>query len=89
MFYVGRHQNSRILMALFTVWIFLPFAVLLWSADFTKRSWLAPLITGFSLAIYGYTAFGPPTPKPAAMFLAVPAASLLLLALTFGLNRKS
>jgi len=85
---VGRHNNSRILIALFTIWVLAPFAALVF-ANVVSRSWpvltrvalygVTLVITLGSLAIYGVVAFGPPRPKPAFAFLVVPLVSWLLI----------
>lgn len=90
MFRVGRHQNSFLLLALFTGWVLAPFMALIW-AHFVARRWTAVarttlyalmlVITAGSLGLYGDVAFGPPRPQPAFRFLWVPLASWLLLAL--------
>ena len=90
MFFVGRHNRSLFLMVLFTVWVLAPFVALA-AADRMSTRWSASIratlhglmlmLTVVSLGIYGNVALGPPRPQPAAMFLMVPAASLLLIAI--------
>lgn len=76
---VGRHNPSRLLVAMFLVWVLAPFIAL----AFTK--WALPVLTVLialaSLAIYGRVALGPPTAQPAFAFLVVPLASWLVIAL--------
>jgi hypothetical protein len=77
-------------MALFTLWVLSPFAALC-LADRASKSWpvltratlysLMPVVTLGSLAIYADVALGPPRPKPASVFLVVPLASWLLIAI--------
>jgi hypothetical protein len=90
MFRVGRSNRSMLLMGLFTIWVLAPFAGLL-VADRLAQRWtpgaraaLSWLTLGLALgapALYGGIAFGPPRPKPAAGFLMVPLASLVILAI--------
>jgi len=90
MYYVGRRQSSWILMVLFTGWVLGPYAGLL-IADRASNRWssLARLAlysvmlasTIGSVAIYAFVALGPPRPKPAFYFLAVPVATWLLAAI--------
>ena len=87
--YAGRHNPSRILMALFVLWVLSPFAVLMWASVVSKR-WsaltratlycLALVLTLGSLAIYGDVALGSARGKLAFPFLIVPLASWLLIA---------
>ena len=88
--YVGRHNPSPLLIFLFLVWVLFPFAALFaaqtkstqWAAlTRTTLSALAVFIPIASIAIYAYTAFGPHMRTPAAPFLFVPFASLLIAAL--------
>lgn len=101
MFYVGRHNSSRVLLALFTIWVLAPFAALL-RAHMVAHRWpvraqavfcvVTLVIALLSLAIYGDVALGPPRPQPAAMFLIVPLVSLLLIAIVVwvaGFNGRS
>jgi hypothetical protein len=94
MLFAGRHNNSRVLLAIFTVWVLSPFVVLLW-AGLAAKSWslltrailysLMPVLTLGTLAIYGYVALGPPRPKTAPVFVVVPPASWLLIAIVVSL----
>jgi hypothetical protein len=97
MFHVGRHNNSRLLLALFAIWVLAPFAALIRAQVLSQRwpvrtqavSCIATLaIVLISLTIYGHVALGPPRPKPAAMFLIVPLVSLLLIAIVVPLARR-
>jgi hypothetical protein len=88
--YAGRHNASRLLIVLFTLWVLSPFMALAW-ANMVSKGW--PVVTRAalyglmlalplgSLAIYGDAALGPPRPKPAFVFLVVPMASALLIAI--------
>lgn len=86
-FIVGRHNESRILMGLFIVWVLAPF-VAFGLTDRLSRRWSVPTRVALygvmlfvalgSLIIYGMVALGPPRPKPAAVFLVVPLGSWLL-----------
>src|SRR2546421_1965012 len=90
MFHVGSRQRSLLLIALFTFWVASPFVGLL-SAAIVSTRWPSPtrvtlysamlVITIGSLAIYGRVAFGAPMAKPASMFLIVPLASWVVIAM--------
>jgi len=91
---VGRHNNSAALLVMFAGWILSPFVALAvanrrsdrWAAlTRTTLRWAMVVVPLASLAIYAYVAFGPPRPQPAAMFLIVPPASLLLIAAALGI----
>ena len=94
MLYVGRRNPSRILLALFVTWVLSPFIALV-LADLVSKRWpvrtrtalyvLALVLTLGSVAIYADVAFGPPRPKPAFLFLVVPLASWLLIAIVVGI----
>ena len=87
---VGHRNPSRILLVLFWIWVLSPFVALV-LADLVSKRWpvltraalysVMLVLTVGSLAIYGDVAFGPPRPKPASIFLLVPLASWLLIAL--------
>ncbi len=86
----GHRNRSVVLLVLFTGWVLMPFAALLW-AHLASRRWpargqsmltIAMFITIIgSLGIYAGVAFGRPIAKPAAPFLMVPLASMFLIAL--------
>lgn len=90
MFYVGRRQQSWILIVLFTGWVLGPFVGLL-AADRASSRWspagrlalycVMLVSTLGSVAIYAFVVLGPPRPKPAFYFLVVPVASWLLAAI--------
>jgi hypothetical protein len=94
MLHAGRHQSSLILMGLFTVWELSPFVALVCAHAASKR-WavltraalygLMLFLALGSLAIYGEVALGPPRPKPAFVFLVVPLASWMLIAVVLGI----
>ena len=86
----GRRNPSWPLMALFTIWVVSPFAILAWAhfaskprSIFRRRAlnWVTPVIALSSLAIYEDVAVGHPRVKAAPYFLMVPAASWLLIAI--------
>jgi hypothetical protein len=88
MLMVGRHQPSRLLLTLFTLWVLSPFASAALALLFFKRwtgrtgaglSGVLLILTPITLAIYGYAAFGPARSKPAALFLMVPLASWVVI----------
>jgi hypothetical protein len=85
---VGQGNNSKVLLALFTIWVLSPFVAAGWAHAVSNR-WAAVtqatlysvilVVALGSLIIYGGVAFGPPRAKPAAVFLMVPLVSWLLL----------
>jgi len=87
---VGHRNPSRILLTLFGIWVLSPFLALVWASLVSKR-WPALTRTTLyvmmlflalaSLASYADVAFGPPRVKPAFVFLVVPLASWLLIAI--------
>ena len=87
--YAGRHDDSRILVLLFALWVLSPFVALMFANVVSKR-WpvltratlysLMLVLTVGSLAIYGHVALGPPRAKPAFVFVVVPPVSWLLIA---------
>jgi len=88
----GHRNGTRMLflLVLFTGWVLSPFVVLAWAHAASKR-WSPPpraalhvvtlITTVASLLIYAAVAFGPPREKVAPLFVIVPPASLLLLAI--------
>ena len=89
MLFVGRHNSSRTLLVLFTLWVLSPFMALLLANAVSPR-WpvltratlygaMLALATG-SLIIYGYVALHPPKAQAAFVFVVVPPASWLVLA---------
>ena len=89
--HAGRHNNSRILLLLFTLWVLSPFVALVW-ADVVSKRWpvltratlysVMLVLTLGSLALYGDVALGSPRAKTAFVFVVVPPASWLLIAIT-------
>lgn len=90
MFWVGRHNQSVLLVAIFTVWVASPFAGLLWVHSNAKR-WevsrqrstyaLMLLLSLGSIAAYSAPIFLMHLAKPAAPFLVVPAISWAVVAI--------
>jgi hypothetical protein len=90
MLHAGRRNDSRILLLIFTVWVLSPFMVLL-AGMLASKHWppltratlysVALALTLVSLALYGYVALGPPRAKTAPIFVVVPPASWLLIAI--------
>jgi hypothetical protein len=90
MLHAGRHQNSKILLILFTIWVLSPFVALVLADGFSK-CWpvrarltlyrMMLVLTLASLAIYGYDAWRPLKAQRAFVFLVVPLASWLLIAI--------
>ena len=90
MLLVGHRNPSGLLIVLFALWVLSPFMPLVW-ASVVSRRWsvltratlyvVMLLITLGSLAIYGDVALGPPRAKTAFVFVVVPPASFLLIAI--------
>jgi hypothetical protein len=86
----GHRNASRILLVLFGIWVLSPFMALVLANVVSKR-WsvltratlysVMLVLTLGSLAAYGDVALGPPRAKPAFVFLVVPLASWLLIAI--------
>jgi hypothetical protein len=91
---VGHRNESRLLIAMFAVWVLSPFVAMI-VASVVSRRWasgtravlyaLTLVLTIASVAIYAAVALGPPRPKPAFFFLVVPFASWLVLAIALPL----
>jgi hypothetical protein len=90
MLHTGSRQRSLILIGLFTAWVLSPFVALVYAHVVSKHWSVVSRVTLFilmliltlgSLVIYGDVALGPPRPKPASVFLVVPLASWLLIAI--------
>ena len=94
----GEATVPTLLLVLFTGWVLSPFLALL-AADRVSSRWAGPsrttwrwlmlLIPLASLALYGYVALRPPSPKPASTFLLVPLGSWLVLVITLAVVRSS
>ena len=94
---VGRRNDSRILLVLFGIWVLSPFVALV-LANFVSKRWqvltratlysLMLALTLGSLVLYADVAFGPPRAKPAFVFLVVPLASWLLIAVAAFLSAR-
>jgi len=90
MLWIGHRNDSRLLLALFAIWVLSPFVALVWADVVLKRrpvfiratlySVILVLTLG-SLTIYGDVALGPPRAKTAFVFVVVPPASWLLIAI--------
>jgi len=90
---VGHRNSSVVLLLMFAFWVLAPFIALLladlvWKRGNAALYSLMPVLAVGSLAIYGSVAFGPPRAKPAAVFLMVPVASWLLIAIVGMLSRR-
>jgi len=97
----GRRNPSLLLVGMFVAWVALPFVALAISI-LRSKAWTFPTrvmlwgltltIAVSSLAVYASVVLGPPRPRPAGLFLAVPALSWLLagtlLPLTAWLSRR-
>jgi hypothetical protein len=90
MLYTGRHNTSWLLLAIFTLWVISPYVVLALASVWSNRwsvltraalSTVSLVISVVSLAIYASVAFGPPRAKTATLFVVLPPASWLLMAM--------
>ena len=90
----GHRNPSRLLIVLFALWVLSPFMALLWANVVSKRWSALTRVTLYvvmlvlplaSLAIYGALAFGFLRAKIGFVFLVVPAASWLLIAVVIPL----
>jgi hypothetical protein len=89
MLYAGRHQGSRVLIALFGIWVLSPFVAGVVASSASKRREVVTraaiylvlvVVTLGSLAIYGDVALGYTKAKVGFIFLVVPLTSWLLIA---------
>lgn len=88
--YAGRHNNSLILRLIFAVWVLSPFVAAVWASVVSIR-WpvltratlhvVTLVLTLGALAIYGAVSFGHLKAKIGFIFLVVPLASWLLMAI--------
>ena len=86
----GHRNPSRLLLVLFALWVLSPFIALV-LANMVSKRWsvlirvtlytVMLVLTVGSLALYGDVALGPPRTKAAFVFVVVPAASWLLIAI--------
>ena len=92
----GRHNDSRVLLLLFGIWVLSPFVASLlanvvfkhWSVVTRATLYVTMFVlTLGSLAIYGDVAFGHPRLKTGFAFLVVPFASWLLIAVIVAMAR--
>ncbi len=86
----GRRNDSRILMVLMAIWVLSPFMAIAW-ANLVSKRWpvltrvtlysVTLVLTLASLAVYGVDALRPPRAQAAFVFVVVPPASWLLIAI--------
>jgi hypothetical protein len=86
----GHRNPSRILILLFAIWVLSPFAALGWACMASQR-WsnltqaalycVTLAVALVSLITYGVVALGPPRAQTAFVFVVVPPASWLLMAI--------
>jgi len=100
--YAGRHNPSRLLVALFVVWVLSPFAALLAGEAFSRR-WSAATRTALhvlmllvpvgSAVVYSFATLGAPHEKAAFPFVVTPPLTWLLMIIVFalaaGVSRRS
>jgi hypothetical protein len=91
----GRHNSSWVLPALFTAWVLSPYIAWAWavsksSSARTRTALQVAILTlvPVSLTLYGYIALGRPVPKPAFIFLMVPPAFAMSIAIVAGVVRR-
>ena len=100
MLHAGHRNPSRLLLVLFALWVLSPFIALV-LANMVSKRWpvltraalytVMLVLTLGSLAIYGDVALGPPRTKAAFVFVVVPPASWLLIAIVVpiaGITRR-
>jgi hypothetical protein len=97
MLHAGRRNPSRLLLVLFALWVLSPFMTLLWTNVVSKR-WpvrvramlysVMLVLTVGTLAIYEDVALGPPRAKTAFVFVVVPPASWLLIAMAVSIAAR-
>ena len=90
MMYVGRRQQSMLVIALFVVWVSSPFVALFvadvlsarWKHDMQTTIHALMMVVGLgSLIAYSVDLVGPPHPQAAFMYVAVPPATCLFIAI--------
>jgi hypothetical protein len=91
----GHRNPSRVPLILFAIWVLSPFVALLF-AIIVSKDWsvltramlygVVLVLTVTSLAIYVDVALGPPRTKTAFVFVVVPPASWLLIAITISIG---
>jgi hypothetical protein len=95
MVHAGRRNPSSLLLILFALWVLSPFMALI-LANIVSKRWPVPtratlysamlVLTLGTLAIYGYVALGPPRAKTAFLFVVVPPASWLVIAIVVSIG---
>jgi hypothetical protein len=88
MLWVGRRNNSHLLLGIFAIWVGWPFVALLALQGVFARAWtpltqktldvLMIAVSAGTLAAYASVVLGPPRPRPAFLFLIVPPVSLAI-----------
>ncbi len=95
MLHAGRHNNSRVLLMIFALWVLSPFVALVLADLFSRRWSLVAramvygamlVVTLVSLASYGYVSLGPPRAKIAVVFVVVPPTSWVLIAIVVAIG---
>jgi hypothetical protein len=90
----GHHQNSRILLLLFAIWVLFPFITAVWAYVFSNRwtvvvrmpLYVVMLVVSLaSVPIYGGVAFGHVRAKVGFVFLVVPLISWLVIAIALAI----
>lgn len=96
MLFVGKHNPSALLLSLFSVWVLLPFAMLL-GAHTRAKAWPASTRTTLHLlmvsipivtvSVYANVALGPASTRHARMFVLVPPIASLLVVTSLSIAR--
>jgi len=94
MLWMGRHNHSRLLVVLMSLWVLSPFSALILAAALaegwstltrTMLYWLMLIVPFSSLAVYSYADLNPPA-KPASVYVVVPPVSWLLTAMALSIT---
>ena len=98
MIHTARYHMPSLLVILIGMWVLLPYDALT-LANILSTRWptfmsaalyrLTFVITLVSLVIYATVAFGPPRPKPAFFFVLLPPLSLVVIAISLFVARRT
>lgn len=98
MIHTARYHMPPLLVVLIGMWVLLPYDALTVGSILSTR-WptllraalyrLTFVVTLVSLVIYATVAFGPPRPKPAFFFVLLPPLSLVVIAISLFVARKT
>jgi len=92
--YAGRYNQHLVTEVGFVGWVLAPFVILAW-AHMRSHAWpprvrrtlwsVTVFVAVTTVAIYGHRLYRPPKAQPAAVFTAVPVASVLLIAVALSI----